>query len=514
MHTAKAHLLIFALSLVSIVNGQNLPSLQQSARSGDVTAMMKLGVLYHKGEGVAKSPVIAFNWMMKAAEMGHPDAMYSVALMYSRGLGVMKSVRESATWITKAANLGHAHAQNVLATLYATGNGVIKSFPEAFKWRRQAALSGLASAQMAMANSFKSGDIIGGDLLRAYAWFNIAEVSGVANAKANRESIGNRLNPEQLVQAQNLSRQIVQQISSVPPPLPSIHGGEVMGMDSINNKAPGILANGQGATGLPGYLPPTGSPSSTSKANLPSNTFLPSGLARKVADIDLEMLWVRPGSFIMGSPLSEPHREDDERQHTVTLTRGFWLGKYEVTQNQWEKVMGNNPSKFKGADLPVQGISWVDAMMFCKRLGLAETKADLIPGGYEYRLPTEAEWEYACRAGTTTAYAFGGSLTPNSANFGKILGQPSRVGTFPANAWGFHDMHGNQFEFCYDWYGSYAESALSDPVGPGTGTDRVKRGGVWIFDNFHCRSAGRSRNPPNYSSSGLGFRVALGMAIK
>ena len=171
----------------------------------------------------------------------------------------------------------------------------------------------------------------------------------------------------------------------------------------------------------------------------------------------------------MGSPANEPERSDDETQHRVTLTKGFYLGVHQVTQAQWQAVMGNNPSHFKGdSNLPVENVSWDDCVAFCEALGKKDGKT--------YRLPTEAEWEYACRAGTTTPFHFGDTISVNQANYdgnytygngkkGVYRQKTTPVGSFPANAWGLFDMHGNVWEWCADWYGPYPEEELKDPQG-------------------------------------------------
>ena len=233
---------------------------------------------------------------------------------------------------------------------------------------------------------------------------------------------------------------------------------------------------------------------------------------------DLEMIWVEPGTFMMGSPVSEPNRSSNEMQHEVTLTKGFWLGKYEVTQAQWREVMGTSPSHFTGDNLPVEEVSWTEAISFCAKLTEQESGAARLPAGYIYSLPTEAQWEYACRAGTTTATAYGNTLSSTQANFrgtnpynggatGPYLGKTTNVGSYAANAWGFHDMHGNVYEWCHDWYGHY--SSATDPVGPISGTARVARGGSWGGSGGDCRSANRNGLSPGLRHNYLGFRLSL-----
>jgi formylglycine-generating enzyme required for sulfatase activity len=237
----------------------------------------------------------------------------------------------------------------------------------------------------------------------------------------------------------------------------------------------------------------------------------------------LQMIWVEPGTFMMGSPTSEPDREaagTDETQHQVTLTKGYWLAKHELTQAQWKAVMGTDPSNFKGDNLPVEKVSWEDAKAFCDKLQEQESAAGRVPPGYAYQLPTEAQWEYACRAGTTTATAYGYSLSSNQANFngdypynggatGSYLGKTANVGSYAANAWGFHDMHGNVWEWCADWYGDYPTGSVNDPAGAGSGTNRVVRGGGWYNSGKYCRSALRSWNYPGLRHYFLGFRPSL-----
>jgi sulfatase modifying factor 1 len=234
------------------------------------------------------------------------------------------------------------------------------------------------------------------------------------------------------------------------------------------------------------------------------------GESFSIPDINLDMLWCKPGTFMMGSP--EDRRSIDETQHEVTLTKGFYLGKYEVTQAQWEKVMGKNPSLFEGATLPVEEVDWKDATEFCKKLTQMEKAAGRLPEGWVYTLPTEAQWEYACRAGTTTAYSFGDEITPKQANYDENVGKTTPVGTYPANAWGFNDMHGNVWEWCWDRYGGdYPSGSASDPVGPSASFSslRVIRGGSWNLDGRNMRSANRAFVLAGLPERPLGFRLSL-----
>ena len=196
--------------------------------------------------------------------------------------------------------------------------------------------------------------------------------------------------------------------------------------------------------------------------------------------------------------------DKDETPHKVKLTKSFWLGRTEVTQGQWEAVMGNNPSKFKGdPNLPVEQVSWDDATEFCQKL----SAKGLLPAGWKFVLPTEAQWEYACRAGTTGDYA--GKLDEMAWYYTNSGNKTHAVGTKKANAWGLYDMHGNVWEWCAAWYGYYPAGALTDPAGSNTGVSRVDRGGSWYGDAADCRAAYRGRLEPGFRSHSLGFRPAL-----
>jgi formylglycine-generating enzyme required for sulfatase activity len=220
------------------------------------------------------------------------------------------------------------------------------------------------------------------------------------------------------------------------------------------------------------------------------------------------MVPIAAGSFHMGSTQGELV---EQPVHTVHITRPFWMGKYEVTQAEWQALMGNNPSYFRGPNLPVESVSWDDAMAYCAGLTAREMAAGRIPFGYQYRLPTEAEWEYCCRAGTSTEWNVGTSPSCAQANLYGCAYQTTNVGSHAANAWGLHDMHGNVAERCLDaWDGSanYPSSTLSDPY-VSSGPNRVRRGGGWNGSADRCRSAVRRGNSPNLRDFSGGFRVVL-----
>ncbi len=246
--------------------------------------------------------------------------------------------------------------------------------------------------------------------------------------------------------------------------------------------------------------------------------------------LKMKFVWCPPGRFRMGSPVGESERGDNEGPVEVRLSRGFWLGQFEVTQGEWEKLMGTTieAQALKGtygqalagvgARHPMYYVSHDEAVEFCRRLTDQERRAGRLPLGWEYRLPTESQWEYGCRSGTTTATWFGDLLSSEQANFdgaypynggskGRNLAGTSAVGSYARNAWGLYDMHGNVWEWCQDWYDEKL-SGGEDPPGPSQATLRVFRGGGWDNDGRDCRSAFRGRSAPEDRSSDLGFRVA------
>ena len=271
------------------------------------------------------------------------------------------------------------------------------------------------------------------------------------------------------------------------------------------------------------------------------------GKDTKVEDLDLALVWIDPGSFQMGSG---DGNSNEKPVHMVQIAKGFWLGKYEVTQAEYRGVTGTNPSRFQTGNAarkglfgfgkqvrkpsmlthPVEQVSWNDAAEFCRKLTQRERAADRLPDGYVFRLPTEAEWEYACRAGTMTTYSWGNSFGKGNCNAENYKGGNGKqraylkrtklpvdstmpVGTFAANAWGLHDMHGNVQEWCFDWYeqGSYKRSPATDPVNTTATAQRVMRGGFFGSPVTVVRSASRGMFKPTGPGNGLGFRACLAL---
>ncbi len=226
--------------------------------------------------------------------------------------------------------------------------------------------------------------------------------------------------------------------------------------------------------------------------------------------------WIQPCTFKMGSPGDEYERDNDESLHDVILTKGYWIADTTCTQELWKVVMGKNPSFFKGVNKPVEQVSWDDCFKFIEKI-------NKIKPGLNLRLPTEAEWENACRAGTGNPFSFGEDITPELVNYdgnnpykkgkkGIYRKETVQVKSLPCNDWGLYEMHGNVWEWCQDWYDGnyYNDSTKEDPKGPDKGDDRVIRGGGWDDDAGNVRSAVRLRYRPDYRYYYTGFRLARG----
>ena len=250
-------------------------------------------------------------------------------------------------------------------------------------------------------------------------------------------------------------------------------------------------------------------------------------LAAEQSRAQTDFVLIKGGTFMMGSSPSEAGREKDETRHRVTVS-DFTMGKYEVTQREYREMMGSNPSQFKGDDLPVDNVTWFEAVRYCNARSVRE---GLIPAysirgqtvsrnrnATGYRLPTEAEWEYACRAGTTGPFSTGANITTDQANYygtypyenlprGEYRQKTVPARSFEPNPWGLHNMHGNVWEWCWDWYGTYESGEPVDPAGASMGTYRVYRGGGWNDFGRHLRSAYRAASPPSNRASNLGIRL-------
>jgi len=253
---------------------------------------------------------------------------------------------------------------------------------------------------------------------------------------------------------------------------------------------------------------------------------------------------INGGSFKIGSPDSEKKRNDDEGHVHDVRVSSFYMNKYLVTQKEYQNVMGKNPSNFPGENNPVEMVCWYDAVEYCNRLSIKEefspayslfgsTNPDdwelqspkwdsiiIIPGSNGYRLPTEAQWEYACRAGTTTPFSTGETINSTQANYngtspygnskaGEYLKKTTPVGSYPPNPWGLYDIHGNVWEWCWDWKENYTADSKIDPTGPQTGKYRAERGGSWSSGGSNIRCACRSYDFPSVKGYNDGFRLVL-----
>jgi sulfatase modifying factor 1 len=248
----------------------------------------------------------------------------------------------------------------------------------------------------------------------------------------------------------------------------------------------------------------------------------------------VKLCWCPPGTFTMGSPPTEPERRPGEDQVEVKLTKGFWMGKYEVTQGDWKRAMGKLPGPLtaelpEGDDYPVGNVNFAEAEAFCRKLTETGHRDGTLPKEWEFRLPTEAQWEYACRAGTTTIFSTGNTISTKQANMlgskpynggekGPDLNKAMKVGQFPANAWGLQDMHGNTYEWCRDWYHAKLPGGTDPDLHDAKATaqknrtgdvSRSRRGGAWTDQGLFIRTAFRLRFEPERRYDHIGFRVVV-----
>jgi formylglycine-generating enzyme required for sulfatase activity len=288
----------------------------------------------------------------------------------------------------------------------------------------------------------------------------------------------------------------------------------------------------QGLANQPAVVIQTNTPLTGGMRFSLSTALPPSNHAFYTAVHYTNMACIASGTFTMGSPESEAGRVSSEGPQTqVTISRGFLVGKHEVTQGEYLTVMGTNPSAFAGnLSLPVETVSWNDAVAYCAALTAKERNEGRLPSGFAYRLPTEAEWEHACRTRTTTAFHVGGAMRSGMANFnglfeyppcggetyscynpsGVYLSGPTKVENYPPNVWGLHDMHGNVAEWCHDWFAdNLPGGSITDPQGPDTGEIRITKGGSWDENGWGCRSASRFSIYPDARNNTIGFRVVL-----
>ncbi len=249
--------------------------------------------------------------------------------------------------------------------------------------------------------------------------------------------------------------------------------------------------------------------SDTSYQSAPVPTGVSAGEVCELTSLKIKFCWCPAGTFQMGSNANDPTHLLNESPFEATLTRGFWMQQTEITQRQYEALMGTNPSYFKGESLPAESVNWTEANEFCNRLSNLPTEK---VAGNLYRLPTEAEWEYACRAGSTSSFCFGDDDTQleKYAWFHKNSAQTTHpTASKLPNAWGLHDMHGNVMEWCSDFFGDYPTGSVKDPTGLNSGLLRSIRGGGWFFVPLYSRSSHRDAYAPSVRYVGLGFRMVI-----
>ena len=270
--------------------------------------------------------------------------------------------------------------------------------------------------------------------------------------------------------------------------------------------------------------------SSTEPVEVPLDVSQPGQRFFRTFEVPTNLVWLPPATFLVGSPATEAERDIEFReiQHQVTLTRGVWMARFEVTQELYAEITGRTPATFRGVSLPVESVSWHDATNFCGLLTRREREAGRLPAGLVYRLPTESEWEYGCRAGTSTAFSYGPALRAGMARFntqeeydqvtGTKFGAPDplpmgpvAIGSYQPNGFGLHDMHGNVSEWCLDGYADYGTEPLVDPQGVSDLSHVAVRGGAWDVGGRICRSARRYGGVGVHSHYAIGFRVALAL---
>ena len=534
---------------------EDIETLKAKAEQGDAEAQCDLGLRYYSGDGVPKDKAEAINWYHKAAEQGYAKAQFNLALCYYNGEGVPEDKAEAVNWFRKAAEQGDAEAQFNLALCYYNGEGVPEDKAETVKWFRKAAEQGDAEAQYSLGLYYEDRATLHGYLPReAEEWYRKAAEQGHAEAqyrmgylefryeeyyygynKPTEDALRwmhkaaeqghveaqyklgryySKTRPANEEEAVKWFRKAAEQgHAEAQYNLGKCYDeGKGVDMDAIEAAKWIRKAAEQGCVSgveldeiekkcrLAEY--------DSEKKDIKTKTIT-------VDDIEYTFCWCPPGEFTMGSPKSEERRFAIEKQHLVKLTKGFWLLESEVTQEMWETVMGttavdqggNSGRMDIGPHYPMYCVNWDECQEFCRRLSKQS--------GEQITLPTEAQWEYACRAGTDTP--FGG--TNDIASMGNCESGLNvlldihpinlKVKTKRPNHWGLYDMHGNVWEWCSDWNDVYPSSPQTDPKGPKEGTERIIRGGSHLTRSQYCRSACRGSLSPTFRGEGLGFRIAL-----
>lgn len=468
---------------------------QKAAEQGDADAQCNLAWMYSKGRGVEQDYDEALSWYRKAAEQGQARGQYNLGEIYWNGLGVEESREEALSWFRKAADQGYAAAQKKLGEAYEDGLGVTKDYEEALRWYRNAAKQGNIGALHCLGRMFELGYGVEKDDKKALALYRKAAEQGYADSQF---ILGCRYAKGRGVeQNQELAMEWYRKAANQGHDLAWFNLEMMTATEEEKAEFYKYLSDTKGQlyadTFMEMLADPEGTGENVHQAGDTMTITLPGGAT-------MEMVWCPPGTFMMGEFEFPMFQENDEILHEVTLSQGFWMAKTEVTQKQWMSVEARyaNPSEHQGDDLPVECVNWHDCEGFCQRAGL--------------ELPTEAEWEYACRAGSTGD--FGGTGKVETMGWcGEAWGAERLhpVGQKKPNAWGLYDMHGNVREWCADYYGDYPEEAVTDPTGSVGGLDdfHVLRGGASGDKWMNCRSAARFKCPPSHKGSFYGFRPVL-----
>ena len=525
----------------------------KAAKQGNAGAQIMLGLMYFSGEGVQQDYAEAAKWVRMAAEQGSAWAQYKLGWMYYDGKGVPQNDAEAVKCFRMAAAQGDADAQFNIGVMYNNGEGVQQDYAEAAKWVRMAAEQGDAKAQieldkmkeevaeldMHMGSSDVSlNELIGEDggenqeepLIKSEERNNIT-VALTSLSKIEKYIILNRVmadNPKTMQaigykynitqeEARQIEKQALKKMQQV------LRHGVVTSVgrrfDITEKHLAESLIKKENTLSSQGYtrllikqVDKDGQILDSFCVTMPLTSTMNSDmhLMRKEHTCPImgaKFVLIPAGTFMMGSPDDEIGRMDYETLHQVTISKHFYLQITPVTQRQWEVVMGNNPSHFKGENLPVEMVSWEDVQEYIQKLNERA-------GDARYRLPTEAEWEYACRAGSNGRYCFGDDETMLSeyAWYKTNSSQETHpVGLKRPNAWGIYDMTGNVREWCH-WYGGNTTHNVTDPAGPASGEWRMLRGGSWDDNAQNSRAAAWSRLDPDFGDfrdSRLGFRVAV-----
>ena len=531
----------------------------KAANQGDARAQYNLGLMYSDGQGVPQDYTEALKWYYKAAEQGHAKAQHWLGWMYCYGHGVQQDYTEALKWYHKAAGQGIAKAKYTLGRMCDEGEGVPQDYAEALKWYYKAAEQGYSDAQFKLGLMHDEGKGVQQNYAEALKWYYKAAEQGHAKAQIKLDKMkeevaeldmhmGSRnISLDELigedgenshmdflvVDAENQEESLIKKEQS------SLDKYFITAaLSGLNEREKYIILNRVMADN-PETLQGIGDKYNITQEDARQiekqalnkmqqvlrHVVVTSSVVRRLESTEkllvessgkkeyicpitgAKFVLIPAGTFMMGSPEDEIGHMDDETLHQVTISKPFYLQTTPVTQRQWKVVMGNNPFWFTGEDRPVVGVQWGDIQKYIQKL-------NELAGNARYRLPTEAEWEYACRAGSNGRYCFGDDETMlgkyawyYSANSNQ---ETHPVGLKRPNAWGLYDMHGNVYECCSDWYGAeyYSESPRDDPQGPSSGEARVSRGATWdLALNSRAAVRGLENDVLRYFDSG--FRIAF-----